>query len=320
MTLVFVSMKDSIGRNSLNKNINKYFFFYLIFIAHFLESSPSMFVKTSELLEYSLSTNTEDTINIPANKCVEISLNTLYQNTLIEIKPNEISKLIISDKKLSLTSTNILNCEINSHFCYEYIYSESISFTSNLCASKILIYACSSLTNNIIPVNSEDENNNSVEVSKTSNVNIKNKISSSPCKYTNLNEEIFCSFQNIDSCSDNSKCYNICEKLNCVSESENISLCINKKSVSKKREICENLLKSNVISSNSIECTSNIQFPNDKKNKEVNIYKTFAIIIGVVIVIILLLSLYYRVKIKENGTPPFNPPNFMPGFLFPREN
>lgn len=284
-------------------------FIITLCIAYILTFS---FINSLEILEYNAQTNTDDNLNIPSNKCLEITFNTLFQHVLIEIEPREVNKMIITDKKLSISNgQNLINCDKNSLFCYEYIYPQKMKFSSNYCISKFFLYACSSVNNN----------SGDLSDSRIPNIKFNNKIEQMQCNlYQNKEEDIFCSLQNIDSCIDNSKCYNICEKLMCKSESESISLCIKKESESSKRKICENLLKTNVISSNSEECKSNIKSPKDKKNKETQIYKTLAIIIGVIMLFILLLSFYYRIKIKNNGNPPFNPPNFMPGFLFPRPN
>lgn len=312
----------------------------------FLSLIVFLIIKLTKQFEYTsnkILLDQEKTFNIPYNKCFLIRANHLFQHLDIAIKAKGISKLIITNEKIIDESTSYPQCNKNSTICYELIYPTQAEYQSNYCVLSTYIYGCAAdkdTSSNAIDNNNNNstaieqsstsdssDSSNSIEIASSATINVMASLNQTktciPFKET---LEIDCS-QLGDKCANPDVCVNKCEYLQCydgeATSTDSLAttnLCIPQTTAETKQSLCSNIHPTKKVNFTSTPCTSKKESFTEleEESKENKFFKVVSIIIGILIVILLISSLYYRVKVKDEGIEPFTPPSFFPGFLFPR--
>jgi hypothetical protein len=264
-----------------------------------------------ELINFKLLLDSDQEFKIPQGKCFLLRVNHLYQYFKLEIDSQGLNKLIITNDKLEL-STGYPQCIGNSTSCFEHIFPSKIDYVSKYCVLSTYIYGCATEVK---------ENVNSTAIVKASTTLDQTK----KCIPFKSSLETECAKLG-NKCNDEKVCINKCEYLSCFSSNtdnkEVFNLCIPSGSNENRLSICNSIYPSESVEFKATPCKSKIDYPLkeklDTESEDNKFLKFIAIVIGILIVILLLSSLFYRVKLKEDGVPPFTPPEYMPGFLFPR--
>lgn len=275
------------------------YFFYLILII--------LRVKTSDIdiLSFKTLLNSKNDYNIAINKCFLIKVNHLFQHITLNINSQGIKRIIITNEKIDNFNIKTL-CNSNSLMCFEYNNPKIINYVSNYCILSTYIYGCN------------------ISLFEQGIINISSNLNKEKNCISNKNNLFVECSKLSERCNNVDYCFTNCEYLNCINNSDiqkgKISLCIPKSKDEIKKELCENIFTSKLVSYESIPCESNrdLNKINSSESKQNKLFKSISIIIGIIIVLLILSSLYYRIKLKENGYPPFEAPFFIPGFIFPK--
>lgn len=253
--------------------------------------------------------NTNKEITFPVNStCLELTINNMYQNIDFNIRLASISKFLISNKRIDdfINLNDIPKCHSESDICLEYILPNEIKYLNNYCTHSLFLYACA---------DSNDISNARVNIT-----NSVNKVNG--CRPIEKNIDSNCASLG-SNCINIDKCSNKCEYLNCKGDTNEYNLCVPLSTPEKRKEICS-LFGRKVSSFSTRNCVpsriNDTNFDEVLQPKDTRLYKLFAVIIGVIIFGIIMSSFYYRLKLKEYGVPPFEPPSYMPGFIYPRQD
>ena len=270
-----------------------------------------------ELISHKLLLDSEQEFIIPQGKCFVLRINHLYQYFKLEIESQGVNKLIITNDKIEL-NTEYPQCVGNSTSCFEHIYPSKIEFVSKYCVLSTYVYGCATEV--------KDNVNATALVKASTTLDQMKKclpfISSLETECAKLGNK----------CNDEKVCINKCEYLSCFSPKNNstdtnenndvYNFCVPSSTAETKQNICNSIYPSEKVEFKSTPCKSKNNYPikeqTDTESEDNKFLKFVAIVIGILIVLLLLSALFYRVKLKEDGVPPFSPPEYMPGFLFPR--
>lgn len=260
---------------------------------------------------YQMALNFEQKYTFNNSTCFEIKINNMYQNIDITIEAKNISKFLITNSKLDNSQSNefIPKCSADSQLCLEYINTSKTEYLSNYCSKQIFIYGCS------------ENLESSLEEVKESSISVKNVINKlkgcSPIQRTLWSDcaSLGSNCDNIDLCSKK------CESLTCSKEDKEYKICSPVLTNQQRKDVCSSLLTESTVTFSS--CNPSIINKIDVVNADGNpsdnrFLKLLTILIGVMIFGIIMSSFYYRIKLKEHGVPPFEPPVYMPGFIYPR--
>lgn len=271
--------------------------------------------KQAELLTYKLLLDSDQEFLVPQGKCFLIRVNHLYQYFKLDIESQGLSKLIITHDKLDL-KTEYPQCLGNSTNCFEHVYPSKVEFVSKYCVLSTLLYGCAT---------DLKDNSNTTAILKASTTLDQTK----SCIPFKSSLETECAKLG-NKCVDEKVCINKCEYVSCFGTKNDVSnqtkdsynVCVPAGTTEYKQSLCNNLFPSEKVEFKSTPCKSKISYPlqkqEDLESEDNKFLKFLAIVIGVLKVVLLLAALFYRVKLKEDGVPPFTPPEYMPGFLFPR--
>ncbi len=260
---------------------------------------------------FTLLLNSLESFQYNDNSCFEIVSNNFYQNIELDITANGISKLIITNQKINISKAFTNNtlifpfCPTDSQICLEYVNTDTISYFSNYCSLHVYIYGCKDAshpsTKNIVSVKSH----------------VNKGVGCIPIEKTVWTD---CAGLN-NNCINPNTCSIKCEKLTCNSNDKSYSICTPIQSTEKRKATCSEFFSDSQVSVQ--QCTPSKDNKTDIEESS-NDYssnrfiKLLAIMIGVIIFGIIMSSFYYRIKLKEHGVPPFEPPFYMPGFIYPR--
>ena len=307
--------------------------------------------------QYKVNLNSQQRLYLEYNSCFAIKLTHLYQHIDLSIDSVELQKLVITNLNIipSGIDTNYSNfinsfipkCDINAAVCLEHIYPSNVQYTSGICTVSTYLYGC---TKNIDY--SLDENKS---IAKDTPYIIINASIDKTRGCSTIHKSIWSDCASLGSnCTDPKYCNTKCEYLKCSNNSNiastadnnnnnstnittnnvlnnsnnNLNLCIPiMENDNDRANLCSMVIKSEAIKMTSSKCNpskDNIN-QNDNLNNSIKensssnkFFKILSIFIGVLILGIVMSSFYYRIKLKENGVPPFIPPSFMPGFVYPR--
>ena len=277
----------------------------------YILSVISLLCSCYTLQNYQMALDYQQKYTFNNSTCFEIKINNMYQNINITIEAENISKFLITNSKLDNTLSNdfIPKCSADSQLCLEYINTSYTEYLSNYCSKQIFIYGCS-----------EDLEKNSVEV-KESSIFVKNLINKSkgcsPIQRTLWSDcaSLGSNCDNIDFCSKK------CESLTCSIEDKEYKICSPILTHEQRKDVCSSVLTNSNITFSSCNPSkiNKVDVVNAGENPSDNRFlKLLTILIGVMIFGIIMSSFYYRIKLKEHGVPPFEPPVYMPGFIYPR--
>ena len=317
------------------------------------ESITNNDAKSKKFYQYKVNLNSQQRLYLEYNSCFAIKITHLYQHIELSINSDEIKKLVITNVNIipATVDTNFSNfidnfipkCDANASVCLEHIYPSNIEYISSICTVSTYIYGCTKdidftkeenkkISKDIpyILVNSSiDKTKGCTTIQKTVwsdcaalGTNCVNpKLCNSKCEYINcsINKE-----NESDQISNNST--NVEKKVE--NSNDDINFCVPlMENDNDRANLCSMVIKSESIKMVTTKCKpskDNIN-KNDNLNNETKanstsnkFFKVLSIFIGVLILGIIMSSFYYRIKLKENGIPPFVPPSFMPGFIFPR--
>lgn len=322
-----------------------YLFSFFTFVLNYLsvvisESTPSLNkLQNTKFSSYKVLLDSTRSFIVENDECFVIRINQLYQNIDISLENFNIAKLIITHTKIEEDESKYPVCPNNSTVCQEHIFPSKIIYSSKFCVLSTFIYGCANIKHD-------------VDVNKNNTVSIVTKVNQKkPCIPLSTDNDKECASLG-NNCDNNTACYNKCEKLSCYNYKENdnstdtdsdneantdqlektqeLNMCVPRSSDKQREALCRDVLSSSLNVGFSYKtCESSfsnkkdlLAFQKEANNAELknqnNFLKVLCVIIGILIVLLLLSSLYYRTKIKESGVPPFTPPGFMPGFLFPK--
>lgn len=243
--------------------------------------------------------------NIDKSTCLTIKIPQMYQSSFLKIESKNVVRILLTDIYDSKQTNKIPTCHSNSTVCSEYDNTDNIEYLNSICSLNLYVIACT------------DENVEFGAISIKSSFN-----KTQGCNPINRGHFEDClSLSSDGKCSNPSLCSTKCEELSCNFNGERRTFCMPKIKDFEMtyNQFCSTTFntKESTFTTKKCEPNSSNQF-NKPDNKESSFYKTIAVLVGIAILAIIVSSFYYRLKLKEEGIPPFNPPEFMPGFIYPR--
>jgi hypothetical protein len=274
-----------------------------------------------------------ETYEIQVNQCKELIIPNNYKKLLLNLEAEKLSRVLITDKRIEKCEEyqDISKCcSRNSTFCIENINLIKNDFRLNYCIDYTYIYACNfkplqdSLNQSEVGLNETSKNTREEVVNLAVTTAI---VRGQGCHTTEFIPETACSSIGLVSCKDAQKCSNECNYVECRKESNNpetrvLAMCLPSKLTN---EDIMNRCRNHVSFSESSPQIFKITC--DKKEEEYipdksshSFFKFLLILMGVLILLIFISSVYYRFKMGMDGIPPFEPPSFSPNFIFPRQS
>lgn len=227
------------------------------------------------------------------SKCYSYRIPVVNKAFELEINALNISMVVITDDLNFDVVKSTCQRKNDNYFCKEYIFPGKFTYYNNKCSmSNLRLHFCAD---------------------KQAKITIESKTSGT-CINLPMTLGSECSRLG-DSCSNIYTCVNKCEFITCKTENNSFSACVPKDTLG----ICENLFgeKSTVTVKPCKSNKSNFDYESDEV--ESTFIKKASIIVLFVIILLLILSCYYRAKLSQDGVPPFTAPEFLPGFLFPHK-
>ena len=238
------------------------------------------------------------TIMVPNNICEEMIIPNNYKKLIINIDSKNISQFVLTDIKIE-NDLN-LNCLSNSTFCIKNMNPNHNTLNINYCLDNSYLYICGR-ENSYITI--------SIDV-------IKNE----GCQIEDFTEEIKCSSLGINNCKKEENCNLNCQYIECLKGNNeklfNMCLPINY-TINQITERCSYHVDFDIDGKIYYKkCTKIDNYEDSSSHK---FFKGFAIFFGVGILVLFMLSVYYRFQTSMDvNRPPFNPPWWCPNFIFPR--
>ncbi len=273
-----------------------------------------------------------ETYEVIENECREIIIPNNFKKLVLNLESDKLSRVLITDKRVEkCDETEELSkcCSRNSTFCIDNVNPTKNDFRLNYCIDFTYLYACNfgqkSLENNTT-LNSSEIAKNTSEPVKSSIYLATSVVKGQGCHTTEFIAETACSSIGLVSCKDPQKCTSDCSYVECRKDlgdatSRVFATCLPSKLTN---EDITNRCKNHVAFEKSAPQVFKLTC--DKKDETYipdksshSFFKLLMIIMGVLILVIFISSVYYRFKMGIDGIPPFDPPSFAPNFIFPRQ-
>lgn len=281
---------------------------------------------------------TTEKYEIEPNKCLEIIIPNNFKKLLLNLESENLKRVLITDRRVEKCNEDedlSKCCSKNSTFCIENVMPTKNDFRLNYCIDYTYLYACTfanTFNNQSIQGNDTDlEKSNNTQIFQAPSVGyifVKTGIiKGQGCHTTEFIPETACSSIGLVSCKDSQKCMQECNYVECRKDAE--------KADSKVFAMC---LPSKLSNEDILNrCRNHVEFEEssphiykitcDKKDEDYvpdksshSFFKFLLIVMGIIILVTFISSVYYRFKMGMDGIPPFDPPSFTPNFIFPRQS
>ncbi len=243
------------------------------------------------------------TIIIKDNTCEEIIIPSNYKKLNIQLDSTNISKLTLTDIPIEKCEDDINFdcCSLNSTFCMKNINPTNNYFNLKYCLDYSYLYVCG-------------KENSHISIS----INV---IKDEGCQVADFSDEAECATLGVKNCKSEEFCNSNCQYIECLKKDNNklFSMCLpTNYSITQIMRRCSFHIDFDIDGKFTYKkCTHINKFEDNSSHK---LFKIFVIIFGMGILVIFMLSVFYRFKTSMDYRAPFNPPWFCPNFIFPRAN
>ena len=277
--------------------MKKIIIYFPLFSLIFRIIKPIPIIKGTKIL-----LSSSKTIIIKDNTCEEIIIPSNYKKLNIQLDSTNISKLTLTDIPIDKCEDDINFdcCSLNSTFCMKNINPTNNYFNLKYCLDYSYLYVCG-------------KENSHISIS----INV---IKDEGCQVADFSDEAECATLGVKNCKSEEFCNLNCQYIECLKGNNeklfNMCLPINY-TINQITERCSYHVDFDIDGKIYYKkCTKIDNYEDSSSHK---FFKGFAIFFGVGILVLFMLSVYYRFQTSMDvNRPPFNPPWWCPNFIFPR--